>query len=632
MAARCRVILAVVVVVAYALIALVGPLLVGRDGLAFDLARDLAPPSRDAWLGRAENGVDVVTALVFGARVSLWVALAATLVSTVVGVAVGSAAAIAGGRLDALALRILDVLQAFPGILLAVYLAAVLPPSTLTVVVALSATGWVGYARVARTSVQAMLAREHVAAARALGASGPRVVLRHVLPLIAGPIVIQASFGLSGAILAESSLAFLGLAAGHAVVGRAPRRGRRLSVRGAPPRDRAGNMHRDRGALLQHPRRRLARQIGCKVQGMNLGQLFLIGFDGKSVPQSARELLVKEGAGGVILFKRNIESLEQVVALNTEIFALGTGAVVSVDQEGGRVARLRGICTDVPPMRVIGSQDDDVAYKVGAMMGRELVALGFHWNFAPVVDVDTNPNNPVIGERSFSRDAAAVARIGARFIAGLQGAGVAGSAKHFPGHGDTDTDSHFALPRLPHSLERLEKVELVPFEAAAQAGVASVMTAHVMFPALDPDEPATLSEKILHGLLRKRIGYDGVVVSDDLEMAAVADRYGIEELVRRGLLAGVDAFLVCHDPDKQARAIAAAHQLVESGRVPKARVEQALARVAALKAKYVGAPAAPTLDEARAVVRCAPHLELAARLLDAGVAVEGRGQSPVDVA
>ncbi len=368
-----------------------------------------------------------------------------------------------------------------------------------------------------------------------------------------------------------------------------------------------------------------------------LGQLFVIGLEGTSVPERWRHLLVDEGLGGVILFKRNIEGLEQVVALNTELFELGqragTPLIVSVDQEGGRVARLRGICTDVPSMRAVGAAaeaDGDVPYRLGAMMARELSALGFHWDFAPVVDVDTNPQNPVIGERSFARDAHAVGRLAARFIEGMQGAGVACSAKHFPGHGDTDVDSHHALPRLPHGLERLEAVELVPFRAAVAAGVASVMTAHVMFPALDEHEPATLSPAILDGLLRKRLGYQGVVVSDDLEMAAVADRYGIEELVRRGLLAGVDLFLVCHDAGKQAAAVQAAHQLVESGRVPRERALEALARVAALKERYVGAPAAPTLDEARAIVRCPPHLELAARL--AAVPVDdARAPSPVEL-
>jgi beta-N-acetylhexosaminidase len=265
------------------------------------------------------------------------------------------------------------------------------------------------------------------------------------------------------------------------------------------------------------------------------------------------------------------------------------------------------------------------------MMARELVALGFHWDFAPVADVDTNPDNPVIGERSVSRDADVVGTIAARFIEGMQGQGVAACAKHFPGHGDTDTDSHLALPRLPHSLERLRSVELVPFQKACKAGVASVMTAHVMFPALDEHEPATLSKSILEQLLRQELGYDGVCVSDDLEMAAVAERYDVEVLVEKGLNAGCDLFLICHDNDKAARAIEAAHKLVESGKVPVERVEQALRRVQAMKTRYVGAPAAPSLAEARTIVRSAPHLALAERLAGITVAGAERASSIVDI-
>jgi beta-N-acetylhexosaminidase len=374
------------------------------------------------------------------------------------------------------------------------------------------------------------------------------------------------------------------------------------------------------------------------MTSLPLGQLFVVGFDGHDVPRSAEDLFVQHGVGGAILFKRNIEDAAQTIALNTRLFEIGTRCaqplIVSVDQEGGRVARLRGIATDVPAMRVVGKAaeaDPELPYRLGAMMARELVSLGFHWDFAPVVDVDTNPDNPVIGERSFSRDAHTVARVAARFIEGMQGQGVAACAKHFPGHGDTDTDSHLALPRLPHSLQRLRDVELVPFKEACAKGVASVMTAHVMFPVLDEHEPATLSKPILQTLLRQELGYDGVCVSDDLEMAAVAERYDVEVLVEKGLNAGCDLFLICHDNDKAARAVEAAHRLVESGKVPRARAEEALRRVAAMKARYVGAPAAPSLSEAQALLRCPPHAELAARL--AAVVAEGpvRGESIVDI-
>lgn len=352
---------------------------------------------------------------------------------------------------------------------------------------------------------------------------------------------------------------------------------------------------------------------------MDLGQLFMIGFDGTRVPAETQSLFRWEKAGGAILFRRNIESLEQVVELNAALCELGHTdfpVLVGVDQEGGRVARLRDICTPIPAMRAVGRaslDENDLPYRMGALMARELAALGFHLDFAPVVDVDTNPANPVIGERSFGRDPHHVAHSGAQFIRGMQQAGIAASAKHFPGHGDTDTDSHLALPRVTHSIERLESVELLPFRSAIDVGVATIMTAHVLIPALDPDLPATLSHPILTGILREKMGYRGVIVSDDLEMAAVADHWPVEELVRLGLRAGVDLFLVCHDAEKQARAIESAHKCVEQGVVPKSQIEASLARIQELKHRFVGAPAPPTLEDAKRIVRCAPHLELMRR-------------------
>ena len=212
---RRRARLALTIVVAAVITAIIGPALVGTAGLRIDLAHDLAGPfvTGAGPLGRADNGVDLLTALVFGARTSLFVSLASTAISASVGVVVGAVAASVGGRSEAVMVRLLDVLLAFPGIVLAVYLAAVLPPSSLTVVIALSATGWVGFARVMRASVHTVLVREHVVAARALGASSTRVLVRHVLPLAMTPVVVQVSFGAGTAVLAEASLSFLGLGA-----------------------------------------------------------------------------------------------------------------------------------------------------------------------------------------------------------------------------------------------------------------------------------------------------------------------------------------------------------------------------------------------------------------------------------
>jgi beta-N-acetylhexosaminidase len=347
-----------------------------------------------------------------------------------------------------------------------------------------------------------------------------------------------------------------------------------------------------------------------------LGQLFVFGFQGNTLSNQAKKLLSEYDASGVILFARNIEDMRQLVDLNSSIMngVQAHAPIISVDQEGGRVARLRDICTPVPAMRIIGDlakKDLNLPYRLGAMMGRELCALGFNLDFAPVLDVDTNPHNPVIGDRAFSTLAEEVATIGARFIEGMQGAGLAACGKHFPGHGDTLLDSHIALPTVEHDLLRLENVELVPFKAAVHANVASMMTAHVLMPKLDALYPATLSKTILDGILRKRLNYQGLVISDDLEMLAVADHYSLKEMLRLGLNAGIDLFLICKEEDKCRMAIEFVGELLSEGAVEEARIHEALSRVQAMKQTYIGTPAAPEYNDAKTIVRSAPHMSLA---------------------
>lgn len=318
------------------------------------------------------------------------------------------------------------------------------------------------------------------------------------------------------------------------------------------------------------------------------GQLLFVGFEGTEVPRDLAVLLSQGRVGGVVLFARNIESPEQVREL---VDALHDAAppelppLVAIDQEGGRVQRLRAPWTEWPPMRRLGDRDDLAGTRAfAAALACELAELRIHLDFAPVVDVDTNPQNPVIGDRSFGRDAARVIRHAVPVIEGLQAGGVAACAKHFPGHGDTDLDSHLQLPRVRHDLHRLREVELAPFAAAVAAGVASIMTAHVVFEAIDPRRPATLSPEVM-ALLREELRYDGVVFSDDLEMKAVADHFRPEQLVLGGLEAGVDAFLVCRDASLRDEV------LRRLERAPDARVEHALARVVALKQRYVAGEA-----------------------------------------
>ena len=345
----------------------------------------------------------------------------------------------------------------------------------------------------------------------------------------------------------------------------------------------------------------------------SLGQLFIVGFDGLSLPNDGRRLLTDFDACGAILFKRNVESLEQVVLLNSQIVDMSKSkAIISVDQEGGRVARLGEICTPVMPMRELARlhlTKPTLPFRIAAMIGRELAALGFHLNFAPVVDVDSNPNNPVIGDRAFSSDPKVVAQLCAEFIAGMQGSGIAACAKHFPGHGDTHADSHLELPVLDHDMKRLEETELLPFKSAIAANVASIMTAHILLPQID-DVPATLSQRLLTDVLRNQLKYNGLIISDDLEMRGISDHYALQDILVKGLHAGVDLFLICSDTKRAEAAIVEVEKLVASGEINPAVIERAMARVQSFKERTVGTVAQPDVEYAKTIIRSKPHRDL----------------------
>jgi beta-N-acetylhexosaminidase len=312
------------------------------------------------------------------------------------------------------------------------------------------------------------------------------------------------------------------------------------------------------------------------------GQLIVGGFDGHELTADYAEALGRGERAGAILFSRNIDSMKQVASLNRSIIAATPEAgppFIVLDQEGGRVRRLRAPFVELPPMRVLGEIDDlELTHQAAELVARELRAIGVNMNFAPVMDVDSNPDNPVIGDRSFGRDPRAVAKHGVAFLRGLQSQHVLACAKHFPGHGDTASDSHLELPFVAHDEKRLAEVELPPFRAASGAGVAAMMTAHVVYRALDPDVPATLSRAICGSLLRKDMGFDGVLFCDDLEMGAIADNWGIEHAACESIWAGCDVLLVCSDVQKQQRAHAALVKRAQSDERFRERCQQAAER------------------------------------------------------
>ena len=298
--------------------------------------------------------------------------------------------------------------------------------------------------------------------------------------------------------------------------------------------------------------------------------------------------------GGVVLFSRNIEAPEQVAELSIDLQGLTSDSPlwVSVDQEGGRVARLRKPFTEWPPMAVLGrSGSVDLASRFAAALAAELRAVGITLDYAPVLDIHTNPKNPVIGDRALADDADLVARLGEAIVRGLQDNGVAACGKHFPGHGDTSVDSHLDLPLVEHPPDRIRRVECVPFRAAIRADVAFIMTAHVLVPALDEERPATLSSRIVQAILRDELGYRGVILSDDLEMKAIARAYEIPEAAVQAVAAGCDALLVCSgDAGVQAATLEALVHAVEDGRIAYSRIEDALKRLRHAKERFLAAP------------------------------------------
>jgi beta-N-acetylhexosaminidase len=319
----------------------------------------------------------------------------------------------------------------------------------------------------------------------------------------------------------------------------------------------------------------------------------MAGFSGMTASADIKRMIRDFGVSSVVLFARNVDGPEQVADLVRELQGIARDAghelplAVAVDQEGGRVARLREPWTIWPTARTVGRTGSvALSRQMGAAMGRELAACGIHWDFAPVVDVDSNPRNPVIGDRSFGADPAAVGRFAAAFIGGLQGAGVAACAKHFPGHGDTEVDSHLELPVVDHSPARLDELELPPFRAAVAADVASVMTAHVLVRELDDSLPATLSTGIVGDLLRRRLAFEGVVVSDDLEMKAITLRWEAGMAATLAAQAGCDLLLVCHKAEAQAAAVEALVRATERDELSWTAMDAACGRLKRLKETY----------------------------------------------
>ncbi len=342
-----------------------------------------------------------------------------------------------------------------------------------------------------------------------------------------------------------------------------------------------------------------------------VGQVFMFGFPSKD-PAGAEELIKSLHAGGIIYFARNLDTVGRAAALSETLqgWALssppGIPLLVAADQEGGIVARFtKGIPLMPGPMSLAaasaslaqsgvrepvhdagrGPAHDSLVRRVHHATGIQLRAAGVNMNLAPDLDVNDNPDNPVIGVRSFGGDPELVSRLGTEAVQGLLSAGVLPVGKHFPGHGNTSVDSHLDLPVLPHSMERLHRVELAPFRAAIAGGLQVIMTAHIVFLAVDPDRPATVSERVLQGLLRRELGFQGLIITDCMEMAAIAKSPGTVRGAVLALKAGADMVLVSHTKELQVGAYEAVLEAVRSGELPESRLDEAVERILAIKRK-----------------------------------------------
>jgi beta-N-acetylhexosaminidase len=352
--------------------------------------------------------------------------------------------------------------------------------------------------------------------------------------------------------------------------------------------------------LLLHPAQAQARTPDSILAAMTLeqkvAQMFMVTFYGRPMNEPARALISTWQPGAIALFPSNLGNPEQVAALTddlqeTLLAAGGIPAFIGVDQEGGVIAHLEDGFTTFPvPMLLTATHNPDLAYKVGAGMAAEMRAVGINMNFAPVADLNTNPNNPIIGRRSFGTDAQQVRPIVAAFVRGMQAAGVMATAKHFPGHGDTDADSHVTLPIVPHGIERLMLTELSPFLATMDAGVGTIMVAHIWYPALEPQPnlPASLSYNIVTQLLREQMGYDGLTMTDAMDMDAIDTVYSPEEAALLAIQAGHDFIVLgAHvAPDVHARTMQAIVDAVRNGQLSEDRINVSVQRILAAKERF----------------------------------------------
>jgi beta-N-acetylhexosaminidase len=335
--------------------------------------------------------------------------------------------------------------------------------------------------------------------------------------------------------------------------------------------------------------------IDDKIANMTLaekiGQMIISGVEALENDKYSKTLIKKHHIGGFILFKKNIENVKQaqklINSLKTENRVNKIPLFMSVDEEGGIVSRMPDSFKKIPPNKTIGNiNNSEFSYEIGSVIAKEIKAFGFNMDFAPVLDINSNPKNPVIGDRSFGDSPDIVNKLGIQTMKGIESQNVIPVVKHFPGHGDTSIDSHIGLPVVNNDFARLNSFELQPFKKAIENNVDVIMIAHILLPKIDPDDPSSLSKKVITNILREKLSYDGIVITDDMTMGAIVENYTITEASVKAINAGSDIILVCHGFDNQVAVIERIKKAVNSGEISINRIDESTKRILKLKSKY----------------------------------------------
>jgi len=336
--------------------------------------------------------------------------------------------------------------------------------------------------------------------------------------------------------------------------------------------------------------------IAEKIKSMSIeekiGQMFIVGIEGVEINEETKKFIQEYRVGGIILYGKNITDSRQLLDLINSIkeFNKKEGNLplfISIDEEGGRVSRMPDEFRKFPSNLEIGKlRDAAFSYEIGKTIAEEISLFGINMNYGPVLDVNSNPKNPVIGDRSFSHDTEVVKELGISTMKGLKDGGIIPVIKHFPGHGDTSVDSHLELPSVDKDLRELKELELIPFIGAISEGADAVMVAHILLRKIDSQYPATLSKQVIMDVLRDELGFEGVVITDDMTMGAIRNHYGIKDAVVKSIEAGSDIILIAHDFEKKIEGIEAVKKAIEEGILSEERIDESLYRILKLNEKY----------------------------------------------